>query len=338
MKNTLAIAAVVLFTCVSASGQRQMSGDYTIVSLNNENQELMEIALDGTIMRTAPTGAEPHEVQFSPDGRIFVTNTLEPSISMIDRDSFEVVGQLESPYFGGPGNQATGLPHGMAMSHDGDTLYVTTERYEKPGVLALDWKSGRSRKYIETGQQGGHLVRIHPSLDRAYVMNRRSSSISVIDTRRDVLEKNIETPGGPIGLDFATDGDLWVATRDGAVHIIDTGSGAVRKSLTGQGTGNGRMYLSPDGRIGVATHADGADVFDAESEKWLSYFPLENDPSATGIKHAIYLCFSPDSERMYLSLINASSVLIMDTRRFEEVARWKLPKRAYTVDIAFPQN
>jgi YVTN family beta-propeller protein len=255
-------------------------------------------------------------------------------VSLIDSASFKHLDHLKSPYFGEAGDK-TALPHGMTQSRDGNTLYITTERYAKPGVVAYDWKKATARKYIETGQQGGHLIRLHPKLDRAYVMNRRSSSISVIDMKQETLIKNISTPGSPIGFDLSPTGDLWVASNDGSVYVIDTKTEEVRKKLTGKGTGNGRMYVSPDGKLAIATHADGADAFDAAKEEWTSYFPLENDQKVTGIKHAIYVAFSPKSDKMYISLINASTIAIYDTHTLKEIGRWKLPARAYSLDLLY---
>lgn len=337
--RSLTAVCWMMVASIGATAQYKETFDYTILSINDNNSQIMEINLDGTIKRTAPTGREPHEVVVFPrENLLFIANTTEPSISITDFRTFKTLRHLKSPYFGEAGDK-TALPHGINMSHDGNTLYVTTERYAKPGVVALDWRSGTARAYIETGQRGGHLVRVHPTEERAYVMNRASSSVSVIDTRKNVLETNIPVPGGPIGFDFSPSGDLWVGTNDGAVSIIDTKSGAVRKRLTdGKGKGNGRMYVSPDGRFGIATHADGADVYDAKAEKWMMYFPVVNDQTVTGIKHAMYLAFSPTSDRIYMSVINASSLLVFETKTFKEIGRWKLPTPAYTVDIFHPDG
>jgi YVTN family beta-propeller protein len=292
----------------------------------------LEIGLDGQIKRSVAVGKQPHEVQIDvKNGRAFVSNTTEPTISAIDIATFKHLDHLRSPYFGDAARGS--LPHGMTQSRDLNTLYVTTERYEKPGIVAYDWKKGTARKYIETGQRGGHLIRFHPKLDRAYVMNRSSSSITVLDMTNESVLANIATPGSPIGFDLSPSGDLWVGTNDGAVYIIDTKTNTVRKKLMGKGTGNGRMYVSLDGKLGIATHADGADAFDAVKEEWTTYFPLENDQTQTGIKHAIYVCFVPNSDKMYISLINASTIVAYDMRTLKEVERWKLPARAYSLDL-----
>jgi len=332
-KRTMSMwAVIILSTAIAALAQRPAAVTHTFLAIDYDNEKLLEIGLDGQIKRTVAVGKQPHEVQIdAKNGRAFVSNTTEPTVSMIEISSFKHLEHLKSPYFGDTARGA--LPHGMAQSRDLNTLYVTTERYEKPGVVAYDWKTGAARKYIEIGQRGGHLIRLHPKLDRAYTMNRSSSSITVIDMVKEEAIKNISTPGSPIGFDLSPSGDLWVGTNDGAVYIIDTKTEEVRKKLMGKGTGNGRAYVSLDGKLGIVTHADGADAYDAVKEEWISYFPLENDQKATGIKHAIYVCFVPGSDKMYISLINASTIVVYDMKTLKEVDRWKLPARAYSLDL-----
>lgn len=335
------LGATLLCGCLLAlwiDGYAQLEkGAYSILALTLNQNQILEIGLDGTIKRTAPTGKDPHEVVISPQGRVFVTNTTEPSVSVIDAATFRDMGHLRSPYFGAS-TETTALPHGIDLNRDATTLYVTTERAEKPGVVAYDLRTSATQSYIETGAKGGHLVRVHPKRNRAYVVNSRSNSVSVIDTEKNALKGTIQLQAGPMSMDFAEDGTLWVATNDGGVSIIDTEKDAVRQQLTGKGKGNGRIRLSPDRRIALVTHADGADVFDAKSKQWLTYFPIENDQSVTGVKHAIYACFSPSGDIAYLSAINASSILIFDMKTYKEVRRWKLPTRVTTVDIFYPNR
>ena len=326
----LGVFTLCAFAGLNGDAQRSKTA-YSLVGLTFGQNNFVEVGLDGKVARMAPTGKDPHEVALSSNGRAYVSNTTEPSISVIDLKTFKEVTQLKSPYFGE--SNATSLPHGLDLSRDGNLLYITTERAKNPGVVVFDLKANSARTYIETGQMGGHLVRLHPKRDRAYVANSRSNSVSVIDTATNKLKQNISLPGGAMSIDFSGDGNLWVATNDGSVVIIDTDKETIQQQLTGKGKGNGRMRLSPDGRIAVVTHADGADVFDAKSRQFVTYFPVENDQSVTGIKHAIYVAFAPDGSVAYLSGINASSIFVIDLKTYKEVARWKLPVRVTTLDV-----
>lgn len=331
-----AVLAAACLVVTPTAGAQQKSGSYSLLGLTFGKDEIVEVGLDGKIKHELATGKDPHEVVVSADGRVFVSNTTQPSVSIIDLKDFKELSQLKSPYFGS--SEATSLPHGLDLSRDGNILYITTERAAKPGVVVYDLKANSARTYIETGQNGGHLVKVHPKKDRVYVVNSRSGTISVIDTQANVLKGNIPVMGTPYSMEFSADGSLWVAANDGTVSIVDTDKDVVQLQLTGKGKGSGRIRFSPDGRIVIATRADGVDVFDAKNRKWLTYFPVENDQSVTGVKHAIYAAFAPTGDVLYLSGINASSIFVIDLKTYKEVARWKLPVRVTTLDIIYPNG
>src|SRR5436309_714737 len=124
LKTILMSSALLCIVCAAVWNRayaQQQSTSYYILGLTYNQNQIVEIGLDGTIKRTATTGKDPHEVVISSDGLAYVANINEPSVSVVDLKEFKVVRQLTSPYFG-TSIETTALPHGVDLSHDGNLL------------------------------------------------------------------------------------------------------------------------------------------------------------------------------------------------------------------------
>ena len=111
----------------------------------------------------------------------------------------------------------------------------------------------------------------------------------VIDTKTDAITKVIPVPGGPVGVGFAPNGEVWIHNDgDGTVHVIDSARDEVVKTLSGLGKGAGRMAVSADGRWAASTHGGTQDValIDARTKEVAATIPLGRGPG--------FPVFSPD--------------------------------------------
>ena len=89
----------------------------------------------------------------------------------------------------------------------------------------------------------------------------KTTASLVIDTKTDQIVKVLPIEGGPVGVGFAPNGDVWIHNDgDGAVHVIDGKTDTVVKTLKGLGIGAGRMAVSPDGKWAASTHGGSQDV------------------------------------------------------------------------------
>ena len=81
---------------------------------------------------------------------------------------------------------------------------------------------------------------------RAYVTNRDSDSISVIDTAADAVIETIPVGDSPTYLAVTPDGTrLYVMTAGGVVEVVDTALGTVAATIAVGSSGD--IAITPDG-------------------------------------------------------------------------------------------
>jgi YVTN family beta-propeller protein len=177
-----------------------------------------------------PTGAGPHEVVFSEDGKTaYVANygaqTPGNSLSVIDVATAKETRRVDlSPLM---------RPHGIQMI--GGKLYFTAEtnraiaRYD-PVANKVDWIMG-------TGQNGSHMIAGSSDQRRFFTANIGSDSVTAFTFQ------NIPPAGSaitqiavgkqPEAIDMSPDGkEVWVGLNtDGGIDVIDTATNKVVKRI-----------------------------------------------------------------------------------------------------------
>src|SRR5262249_47656903 len=149
---------------------------------------------------------------------------------------------------------------GIALTTDGSKLYVGLENADIPGIVVYDTKTKKVIKKIDVVLRGGHFLAIQPGTDKLYYPMREDNRLLVIDTRTDAITKILSIPGGPVGVGFAPNGEVWIHNDgDGTVHVIDGKKDSVVKVLKGLGEGAGRMAVSSDGKWAASTHGTSQD-------------------------------------------------------------------------------
>jgi DNA-binding beta-propeller fold protein YncE len=134
----------------------------------------------GRVRLTARMGANPHEVEVSPDGAFAVVPIYgDGAVGRPGSDGrlLEVVdlrtGAIRRIDLG------RGVrPHDARFAPDG-LLYVTAEVVEQ--VLAVDVKAGKVVGAIPTGRPQSHALAISADGRRAYTANVSTGSVSVLD-------------------------------------------------------------------------------------------------------------------------------------------------------------
>src|SRR5439155_27205110 len=156
-------------------------------------------------------------------------------------------------------------PHGSAMTTDGSKLYVGIENADIPGVVVIDTKANKVLKKIDLVLRGGHYLAFQPNTDKIYYPFRNDNPVMVMDTRTDTIKKIIDVPGGPVGVDFAPNGEVWIHGDgnngvEGQVAVIDGKTDTLVKTIQTPGKGAGRMAVSRDGKWAASTHQGTKDV------------------------------------------------------------------------------
>ena len=151
-----------------------------------------------------------------------------------------------------------GNPHGIALSPDGRTLYVTNTAQGLVEVISS--ATSKVTRTIRVGQLPWQLA-VSPDGKTVYVANPDSDQISVISVGSGRVTNSISLAGGPDTLALTPDGSqLWVGGITSAVvTVLNTANDTVVGSINlgGEGPNSGDGY-EPTGMALTATPTPGS--------------------------------------------------------------------------------
>jgi len=325
------IYAVSLTVAVAATAAAQ---DHTIVALSHSNHTVYEVdPATGKVLHEFVAPDQPHEAAITSDGAtIFASIPAAAFVEILDGRTFTKKGRIETEHFkrtpqarpgrngGPPGPPNTSAsPHGIALNNDNTKLYIGTENADIPGVIVYDVKAGKVLRKIDVVLQGGHYLAIQPGTDKLYYPHRTDNRVVVIDTKTDRIVKIIPVQGGPVGVAFAPNGEVWFhEDGDGSVTVADSKTDAVTKVIQTGGKGAGRMAVSPDGRDAASTHSESQDVaiIDGASKEVLSTVKIGKGPG--------FPMFSPDSTKLFVLESGMGDMVVIDAKTMSVAGRYKL--------------
>ena len=315
MRCTLAILTVAALLPVPAAAQ-----PHTIVALSHTDHTVYEIdPVSGRTVHRFIAAEQPHEGVAAPDGRTYYAAIPNgPHVVVLDAATFTQKAVITSPFFTSSRPNKSASPHGSAITSDGRKLYVGLENADVPGIVVIDTATNRVVKKIDVMLRGGHFLAIQPKTDTLYYPMREDHRVLVIDTKTDTVTAIIPIEGGPVGVGFAPNGEVWIHNDgDGAVHVIDSATNTVVRTLKGLGKGAGRMAVSADGRFAASTHGGSEDValIDAMTKTALATIPVGKGPG--------FPIFSPDGSRLYVMNYGMGDIAVIDTATRAVVARHK---------------
>lgn len=307
---------------------------HTLIVLSHTNHTVYELDPEtGRVVHEFVAPDQPHEAAITADGRtIFASIPMAAFVEIIDGQTFKEKGRIESDYFKrtpqprpgrsgappGPPNTSAS-PHGMSLNNDGSKLYIGTENADVSGVIVYDVKAGKVVRKIDLLLEGGHYLQIQPGTDKLYYPHRTDNRVVVIDTKTDRITKIIPVPGGPVGVAFAPNGEVWFhEDGDGSVTVVDSKKDEVIKVIQTGGKGAGRMAVSPDGRFAASPHSESQDVaiIDAVNKTVLSTVKIGKGPG--------FPMFSPDSTKLYVLESGNGDVVVIDLKSMSVAARYKI--------------
>jgi len=330
----LRLFAIAAFAALagSAATHAQSAARHTLVVLSHSNHTVYEIEPEtGAVVHEFVAPDQPHEAAISPDGAtVFASVPAASFVAILDAKTFKEKGRIETEFFKRPPLPRTGRnsdgppntsasPHGMGLTSDGSKLYIGVENAEVPGIVVYDVKAGKVLKKIDVLLRGGHYLQVQPGTDKLYYPHRNDNRVVVVDTKTDRVAKIIPVEGGPVGVAFAPNGDVWIhEDGDGSVTVIDSPTDRVTKVIQTGGKGAGRMAVSPNGRYAASTHSDSEDVaiIDASARTILSTVKIGKGPG--------FPLFSPDSSKLYVMNSGMGDVAVIDLKTMAVAARHKV--------------
>ena len=158
-------------------------------------------------------------------------------------------------------------PHGLAVSRDGQRLYVTCEGRQE--VLVVDVASRRMLHAIPTHQAGSHMLALSADGSRAYVSNFWHGTVSVLDLRARRILAQIATGSGTEGISLSPDNRHVYTSSVYINEIVKIDAGTlqvVARAKMGNCLGAVRVVPTPvDGRTLVVNCADNGRVLLVEA-------------------------------------------------------------------------
>jgi YVTN family beta-propeller protein len=328
MRTGLVAAALTagIAALVSAQGRT-----HTLVVLSHSNHTIYEMnPATGAVVHEFAAPDQPHEAAITADGTtVFASIPAAGFVEILDGRTFKERGRIDSDYFRRRDGKSAS-PHGMGLNADNTKLYIGTENADVPGVVVYDVKAGKVLRKIDLLLRGGHYLQVHPATDKLYYPHRNDNRVVVVDTKTDRILKIIPVEGGPVGVAFAPNGEVWIhEDGDGSVTVVDSKTDDVIKVIPTGGTGAGRMAVSPDGRFAASTHSDSQDVaiIDTAAKAVRATVKIGKGPG--------FPSFSPDSTRLYVMESGMGDVVVVDLAAMTVASRYKIGTDPFGGGIRF---
>jgi YVTN family beta-propeller protein len=168
------------------------------------------------VIKTIPTGPNPHEIAITPDQRFAYLSSYEPpgnTISVVDLVNKKLIKQINTGEYI--------RIHGVAIAPDGKNAYFTAG--QSGLVVEVDTRTNEITRAIPTYGKISHMVYVSPDNKTLYTGNESSGDISVIDRASGKLIALVKTGRGAGGMAFSSDGKyIWVTNEtDETIAVVD---------------------------------------------------------------------------------------------------------------------
>ena len=306
----ICLALPLIQGCISPGPPAPPAGEKAtaarLLVLNKHDDNLMVIE-DPSHRRiaTIPVGDEPHEVVVTPDGlKAYVSNVGSRSITIIDLLTNRPVRTLRP--------ERADFLHGMAITSDGRYLVLTSEGSHR--LYLIDTARDVILRGITSTQEGMHMIAIPPSGKRAYVANRGSGTVSIVDIKKLSVVRHVDVGPGPEGIAATPDGSLILVAlrRADEMVALKTRSGSIVMRIPAGRTPI-RVAVTPDSRRSLISNRESNDVtvIDLESEEVQATIPVGQSPGGLVIDPNGELAFICNNASNTVSIISIPQLAVI---------------------------
>ena len=297
-----AVICLILLLAAPAAAQDA----YLLVgNKGGDTLSFIDLETGREVSRRPVSAAAPHEIAVSPDGRqAAVVHYGAESLDIFDVASRDIVRTIDLP--------EGARPHGIAWLPD-NRIVATAEGVDS--VVVVD---GTSVSTIPTGEQGTHMLAVHPDGRRLYLANMQSASVSLVDLTEGIVVHSVPVGTEPEGV-AVIGGEVWVSDRGGdRVFVLDADTLAVLAEIA-VGAFPIRIIASPDGRWAVTSNLrDGTvSVIDTATREVTRTLRVSGSEGA----QQVTLLFSPDGERLYVAETAMNKIAEIDFASGELLGR-----------------
>jgi DNA-binding beta-propeller fold protein YncE len=266
--------------------QAQQSGTLLVVNRAGGSISFFDLATSTEMARVPIGPVIAHEVAVSPDGRLALTAEYGPEnrhgqhLVLLDVPAARVIRRIDL----GPNTR----PHSALFLPDGRRAVVTAQDADE--LVLVDVTSGEVLRRFPTGGREGHMVRLSPDAQRAYVTNRGADGdVSVIFLEENRPPVVIPTGRGAEGLAVSPTGhEIWVVNRLAeSISVVDAERLEVVATVPAR-LYAGRAEISPGGRVAVPNGGSGAaaaqylTVYDLARRERIAELPIRAGEASAG--------------------------------------------------------
>lgn len=300
------VATFLSLTSESQAASAKLTGTLGVTNKLDNAATFIDLSTGAT--RTVKVGSLPHEIVLG-GGFAYVSNYGSAHIrstgikddpgntlSIVDLATFKVETMDLGP--------SRCAPHGLVLSKEGKTLYVTCEgRHE---IAVIDTGKKVVSHFLRTNQAGSHMLVLSADETLAYVANFWLGTITVLDLTARKILKQISVGRGCEGIDISDDGqDLYVSrVEDGEVIRIDTKKLdiSVRKKAGADHSPIRVTAVSPDHVLVNDVRSGKALLLDAKDLSQVQEFNVGRQP--IGLAHSATHAFSAGMADGTITVIN----------------------------------
>lgn len=276
------------------------------------------------VVTTVKVGNGPQGLAFSRDGRrVYVANSNERSVSVIDDEDHRVVRTIGTP------NQ----PQYLAASPTRDLLYVSTHNDDGGGnaIVVIDTRTSRVVTSIpveEASDSHPYALAVSPDGALIYVPDHDRAVVLVIDATTNKLAARLGVAPRPHSVAFSGRTAYVANHESNKVTIVDTARTAVVGTVP-VGAAPHSIAVGPDGKRAFTANYDAGttSVIDLATGKRIGAdTPVGTNPRCVAV--------AADGRHAYFAVTGDDTLTVLDTSTLARTASVKVGTDPYVVAVS----
>jgi YVTN family beta-propeller protein len=272
---------------------------YLILALNNEpNISVIDplSGFGGSKLYTLVPLKSPGEdwVLASDNKRLYVSLPQSNQVAIVDVRAWNVIAHVDAGV----------KPMRVVLQHDQRYLWVGTDE----GVTVIDTVTAKAVARIKTGA-GAHEIAFNDDDSVAFVTNKESGTVSVIDIRKLTRIDDLKVGSRPAAIAFSSLSKAAYVVNEGDGSVVAIG-GDKREIVARMRAEPGirAVRISPDGRYGFAVNPvkNAAYIFDLSSNRLLHTVPI--GPGSDQISFTTQFAYVRSTGSEFVTMINLSDL------------------------------